>query len=180
MPILAVDQFGHIYQTDPDREDGLGVGYFPGRVYQNDVTLGAAYLTSQKQRTADLLRLKKENKAMDAEDEMTRRIAKAQVQKRKYDEARNTEFLANPEVHAALQKKALQMGCQCEYSTPMSGNVMTANGQNGRNGLNRDQRVMQDVAMGNRHSAYHVDPAEEEQYRHRMEAQRILRVNARR
>jgi len=180
MPILAVNQMGQIISTDPDREDGLGFGYAPECVDQGDLTLGSAYLKSQGIRQQELLRLKRNQQLLDREDAIMQKreeAKKRQAQQRDMAQARMQE---NPAMKEAITRKALSMGCSCEYSTPMSGNVMTANGLSGRNGLSRDQRVIHDVMMGKTHTAYNTEADEMLQHKHRIEAQRRLRLMAKR
>ena len=180
MPILAVNQFGQIYQTDPDREDGLGFGYAPECVDQGDLTLGSAYLKSQGIRQKELLRLKQNQAQLDREDAVMKKREKEQKLMNEKRDMAQFRMQENPVMKAAITRKALSMGCSCEYSTPVSGNVMTANGQSGSRGLTRDEKVIRDVMMGKSHSAYQVDPAEHEQHRQRIEAQKRLRLMARR
>lgn len=180
MPILAVNQFGQIYQTDPDREDGLGFGYAPECVEQGDLTLGSAYLKSQNVRQNDLIKLRRDQQQLDREDEYMRAQERAKRNEAYRRDTAQLRMLENPQMKMAVLRKAHSMGCECEYSTPISGNVMTANGQAGYKGLNRDQRVLQDVAAGNTHTAYKADPEEVRQHQERIAAQRLLRLKARR
>ena len=71
-------------------------------------------------------------------------------------------------------------GCACEYKTPMSGNVMTANGQSGWAGMNRDQQTIHHVlsGMGN-NVAYALDPIEAKQAQMNEHAKNVLRTKAR-
>jgi hypothetical protein len=181
MPILAVDQFGRIYETSPDREDGLGFGQRPECVSQGDLTLGAAYLKSQAVRQRELIQLKRDQRAMDAEDATTRAIAQRSFEARVKRDRAEARMLENPVMREALTRKALAMGCDCEYSTPMSGNVMTANGQSGWRGMSRDAQMIHHAVTGEGvNTAYQVDPEEELQHRQRVEAERLLRLKARR
>lgn len=180
MPILAVNQFGQIYQTDPDREDGLGFGYAPECVDQGDLTLGSAYLKSQGIRQQELLKLKRNQTLLDQQDAIIQKRGEAKKRaaiKRDMAQARMQE---NPAMKEAITRKALSMGCSCEYSTRMSGNVLTANGQSGVKGMSRDQRVIHDVMLGKSHGAYRTEGDEMEQHKHRVEAQRRLRLMAKR
>lgn len=180
MPILAVNEYGQIYQTDPDREDGLGFGYAPECVDQGDLTLGSAYLKSQGVRQQELLQLRRDQRMLDREDAIIRARAQAQKKLEMEKEMAQHRMMENPRMQEAVLRKALSMGCPCEYSTPLDGNVFSANGMNGRNGMSRDQRVIHDVAFGRAHGAYKVDPVEARQHEERIRAQRLLRLNARR
>lgn len=181
MPILAVNQFGQIYETSPDREDGGGYGGSPECVSQGDLTLGAAYIKSQAARQQELLKQRRDNKYLDAKDATTRMIAFAAAKNAKAKNAAEARLLADPKVQKAATQKALNMGCSCEYSTPMSGNVMTANGQKGWAGMSRDQQVIHYAVTGQGSNVAHrADPAEVAQANQRAQAERILRLKARR
>lgn len=182
MPRLAVDQFGQIYETSPDRDDGMGFGSRPECVSQGDLTLGSAYIKSQSQRQQELVKLRRDNRAMQADDEMTRRIAHHNREVKRRKEQTEINLIRSPQVKEAVLKQALgRDNCSCEYSTPMSGNVMTANGQYGWDGLTRDQQVISHVTMGKGSNvAHHADPQEVEQRNQRLQAERILRLGARR
>lgn len=181
MARLAVDQFGQIYETSPDRDDGLGYGSRPEPVSQGDLTLGAAYLKSQSARQMSQVKLRRDNLALDAQDEMTRRIAMNDRARSMQKELSEINMIRSPQVREAVLRQALSGGCECEYSTPMSGNVFTANGQSGWAGMTRDQKTIQHVTMGQGHNVAHrVDPLEERQFQERAQADRILRLSARR
>lgn len=182
MPRLAVDQFGQIYETSPDRDDGMGFGSRPECVAQGDLTLGSAYIKTQSTRQQELIKLRRDNKAMDAEDEMTRRIAQTDRNRQRHKEMAEIRMNQSPQVREAVLRKALTDNSDTgEYSTPMSGNVMTANGQSGWKGMTRDQQTIHHVTMGQGHNVAHrVDPVEEEQRNQRLQAERILRLSARR
>jgi hypothetical protein len=180
MSRLAVNQFGQIYATDPDREDGGGYGYTPECVSQQDVTLGSAYLKAQGVRQGDLLKLRRDQQFLDQEEAAQRRIAnhnRTIAEKRDMAQAR---MLENPAMKAAVLKKALGEGCDCEYRTPMSGNVMSANGQFGILGMTPDQQTIHSVAMGRNSGVHRVDPNEARQAAERAAAQKIMRLRARR
>lgn len=189
MPILAVNQFGQIYETSPDREDGGGYGDDIEVVEQGDLTLGAAYLNAQSKRQRELLHQKKVNRMQEAEDEQA---AFARALKLKHIQAR--EAVANkkaldPRYQGAMMRKALSGDCGCgscascspAYNQPLAGNVFTANGQRGWAGMNRSEQNINMAmrGMGNQ-VAYKADPAEARQAAHREHAERILRLKARR
>ncbi|NJM09362.1 MAG: hypothetical protein HC883_00220 [Bdellovibrionaceae bacterium] len=181
MPILAVDQFGRIYETSPDREDGLGYGGRPETVDQQDLTLGSAYLNAQNRRRQELVRSHQSQKIQDHIDEREAAVrAYHQAQARRQieiDERRNDDH----RLRDALTKKAVAMGCSCEYSTGMSGNVLSANGQSGWAGMSRDQKTLHHALSGmGSNTAYLPDPMEVRQARMNAEANRILRLKARR
>lgn len=50
MPILAIDKYGRLYESDPDRHDGKGYKGKVPKVNYGDVTLGSAYLKSENDR----------------------------------------------------------------------------------------------------------------------------------
>ncbi len=181
MPILAVDAMGKLYVTSPDREDGLGYGSSPECVSQGDVTLGSSYLKAGAQRTASLLKSKRDQRSLDSRDLKAQQIAARNRQLQAIREGKEIEMMNNPEIHKAAQKKALAMGCPCDYSTPMSGNVMTANGQYGVRGMNRNDQVIYNAVNGLGSSmAFKADPIELEQHRMKIQTDRLLRLKARR
>lgn len=186
MPILALGPNGQLYATSPDREDGLGLGYEPECVDQSDLTLGSVYLKAQEQRRAETLRRYRQNQIMDAKDnafQMRSRMIAFAKQKRDAAEARMYE---NPDMVEAITKKAHAQAmagahCPCEYRTQMSGNAMTHNGQSGWRGMSRDQQAIHHAVTGMGYNVAHAaDPEEVRQLQHKLEAERILRVKARR
>lgn len=186
MPILAVDKMGRIYQTSPDREDGLGFGYAPECVDQQDVTLGSAYLKAQAQRRNELIKLHRDNQNEDAYEAAMGRQAEMKRQQKARRARAEAHMYENPTLVDAITKRAHAqamegMGCACEYSTAMSGNVMTANGQSGWAGMSRDQQAIHNAVNGiGRDVAHAVDPVEAEQLAQKLNAERILRLKARR
>ena len=42
MPILKMDRFGNVYESNPDRHDGTGVGAIPRQVTRGDTFFGDA------------------------------------------------------------------------------------------------------------------------------------------
>lgn len=177
MPILAMDQYGRIYQTSPDRADGLGYGCSPESVPQGDLTLGSAYLKAGAERTAELIRRKRQQDILDHQERQQKIANFNRVQIGKRQAEMEERSLDNPEIQATARKKALAMGCECEYKTSMSGNVMTANGQSGWAGMSRDQQTIHHAltGMGN-NTAHRVDPVEAEMFRQNQEAMRIIRL----
>ena len=47
MPILRVDSMGRLYESSPDRADGLGYNGHPEVVSVTDLTLGSVHLKQQ-------------------------------------------------------------------------------------------------------------------------------------
>lgn len=182
MPILAVNPHtGQLYATSPDRADGLGFGYAPECETQQDLTLGSAYLKANQRRTADLLKSKRQQEIMDRNDRVQSLAKRQQRVNAQQREAKVLAMMEQPEYKEAALKRAVSMGCSCEYSTKMSGNVLTANGQSGFGGMTRDQQVIHHAVYGmGANTAYKVDSVEAEQHRMRQEAQRLLRLRARR
>lgn len=179
MPILAVDQFGRIYSTSPDSEDGTGFGNSPGCVDQTDLTLGSAYLKAQARRRQEHLGAHRAQKLSDEVDRINRANARVRAKAQRQKQIGHNEMMLNPGIQRAAQKKALMAGCSCDYKTSMSGNVMTANGQSGWAGMSRDQQVIHHAVtgMGN-NTAHKVDPSEARAHQMRVEATRLMRLNA--
>lgn len=180
MPILKIDSMGNIYQSSPDREDGGGYGGHPECVSQGDLTLGSAYLKSQESRRNQILKLRRDQKQLDHQ-EYLQKIQNAELQHRfRQKEARESEMQSDPVMREAGVKKALSMGCPCDYKTPMSGNVMTANGQSGFAGMSRDQQVIHSVVSGRGSAqAFGIDPVEKRQHDMKVAAERAIRLKAR-
>lgn len=180
MPILALGPNGQIYQTSPDRADGLGFGCAPETVDQQDVTLGSAYLKSQARRREELLKAHYQQKILDQRAAQAERLALKREALAKKKERMVASMYENPELVKAVTKKALQMGCDCEYKTAMSGNVMTANGQSGWRGMSRDQQTLHHAVTGmGRNVAYRPDPVEVQQRQAMKRAENALRMKAR-
>lgn len=186
MPILAVDSLGRIYSTSPDRSDGLGYGDSPECVGQHDLTLGSAYLKSQARQRDENIRRYRQNQMVDAMDREALSRQQFVNEARRRSEEAQAKMYENPMLVQAITKKAHQQamsgaGCECAYETAMSGNAMTANGQNGYRGMSRDQQAIHSAAHGlGRNPAHAVDPVELRQLQHKLEAERILRLKARR
>lgn len=181
MPILAVDQFGKIYATSSDRSDGLGFSSQPTPVGQGDLTLGAAYLKSQDARRDSILQSRRAQKIMDAREAK----AKEFYMKRKQAEhdrlKREERMLDNPKIQAAAVRKAIGMGCSCEYETQMSGNALSSNGQYGFRGMGRDQETVYHHINGTgRNLAHKVDQVEAKQHEMNKLMSNHLRLKARR
>lgn len=181
MPILKVDSMGNLYTSSPDREDGGGYGESPECQSQGDVTLGSAYLKAGAERTRSLLKSRQDQQWLDNHDMRMKEIGRANRQIKLRNDQAIDMMSRNPKVKEAVTKQALAMGCPCEYSTPMSGNVMTANGQSGWAGMSRDQQTIHNAITGmGMDTSFGVDPVENEQYRHKIQADRLLRLKARR
>lgn len=149
MPILRVDQFGRLYESGRDSENGTGYNRHAAPVSQGDVTLGAAFLKANKAYQNEVIknaRLRKLEGVIDAQ-ELSQARKKLAAERNK---AMNEAILAeNQAYQTMLKKKAVSMGCACEkLSTPMSGNGMTANGLRGFAGMSRDQQIIHRHLMG--------------------------------
>lgn len=183
MPILALGPNGKIYQTSPDRADGLGFGCAPQVVEQQDLTLGSAYLKSQDRRRQELIRAHQNQQILDAQSARAQEVAlrkQAEARRRQAAEARMYE---NPDLVNAVTKRAIMngMGCSGEYSTAMSGNVLTSNGQSGWRGMSRDQKTIHHAITGaGANTAFRPDPEEMRQKQMMKHAENSLRMKARR
>ncbi len=180
MPILRVDQNGKLYAASSDREDGGGFGYLPECVEQGDLTLGAAYLRAGQKRTNELLRAARNREVEALEDSRrARKQAESKAFAKRREENKN-RILFSPEGQRAAFEKAIGMGCACDYESPMSGNVMTANGQRGVAGMSRDERTIFNVMSGRPSGAFGVDPIEQAQAESKSQVNRLLKMRARR
>ncbi len=181
MPILALGPDGRMYVTSGDTSVGSGYGYHPEVVEEGDLTLGSAYLKSQNHQRNQLVKNAKEREHMTAMDAGLERQRKLNAQKQREQHAREERQLDNHGLQDALKKRALSMGCECDPSTPMDGNVMSANGMTGFNGMSRDQQAIHHAVTGmGRNTAYSVDPIEKRQHEMKKDAQRIMHLKARR
>ncbi len=180
MPILRVDSMGRLYSSSSDREDGGGYGGHPECVTEGDLTLGSAYLKSQASRRDSVLKLRRDQRQLDAQ-EHAQKIQNDELKRRfRVQEAAEARVLENPEMREAGVRKALAMGCSCDYKTPMSGNVMTANGQSGFAGMTRDQQTIHNVVSGmGTNTAFGVDPEEAKQHNMMKAAERQIRLKSR-
>lgn len=183
MPILAVDKFGRIYQTSSDREDGLGINAYPEACEQQDMTLGNAYLKSEAKRNDMIMRERLQQRLMEAEEKSfeaeMRNKARSMARKELLEQA---IMSSNEELQQNRLRKALQMGCECEYKQGVTGNALSANGQLGEKGWSRDERAIQHALNPSkypRNPAFSVDPSEEEQHRNRMAAYKVLQSRSR-
>lgn len=175
MPILAVDQMGRIYQTSGDRADGLGFGHYPECEGQSDTTLGAAYLKSQRRQQQELLNRKRNQQILDTHEKQVIGYKRQMGQAKRHREKQASKSLQHPSVF----KRALQMGCSCDYNGPFGGNVMTANGLRGLAGMSRDQQVIHTevIGLGNA-QAHPVNPVLSAHAEGRKVADRYLRLTA--
>jgi hypothetical protein len=179
MPILRVDKNGLIYKSSRDRDDGRGFGEYPEACGQSDVTLGNVYLKAQAARTREVINRKR------AQAELDRRDAHARMQNQKMKQLAHAQEMAkhkileHPEAKKAVLKAGLQLGCDYQYSTAMSGNVMTANGQYGWKGMSRDQQIIHNAVTGmGKDTAPRANPILKEQQKNRRLADHLLRLNA--
>ena len=175
-----MDQFGRIYESDPNRADGGGFGKHATPVTQGDVTLGSAYLKSQAAQHTEAI---KEQKIRHLEDQQARqklRSERDELARIKIKAANEAELASNRQYQQNLQRKALSMGCDCNQARPLTGNVMTANGQFGYAGMNRSQKTIHERTMGAPVvSAFQVDPIEAEQARMKQQANAYINAEAR-
>jgi hypothetical protein len=143
MPILALDQFGNIHESDRDRSDGKGFNRSPSAVARRDNTLDNSHLISEHQQEADVAY----NRAADAvTDAFDRRVSRARAGERQAQAARNArdEDTVNSQSYRELMTKRA-MGTHddhCQCTTMMSGHGLTANGQKGYAGMSRDDRAI--------------------------------------
>lgn len=181
MPILAVDQFGRIYETSRDRADGLGYEKYPDCVTEGDVTLGAAYLKSQSRRREDNIKRHRDQQVLDQNEKMIMKQKQNMKDQRRREEMVEAEMLQNPMVQQRLMQRAAMNGCNCKsIPTAISGNALSSNGMSGFNGMSRDQQSIHHAVTGmGRNTAHAVDPMEMKQAKMRAEAQKILMAKAR-
>lgn len=182
MPILAVNQFGQVYETSPDREDGLGIKDYPSEIQQQDCTLGQAYLKSEAAQRDFVMRERQSRKLEQAKDEARRAEAHRRYASQKRQEAKMGNILNQPDIIQHQLKKALQMGCACDYTQGVNGNVMSANGKIGYQGMSRDQQTIHYALNPTKYGtnpAHSVDPEEQRQYEQRMGAYRMLYARSR-
>lgn len=181
MPILAMGRDGKLYVTSGHSTVGTGYGYTPEVVEEGDLTLGSAYLKSQSHRRHELLKNHANQSRMDQMDAGIQRAKNIQAQQARIRRQKEARMLENPDLQTALKRKALAMGCDCNYSTPIDGNVLSANGMDGFNGMGRDQQAIHHAVTGRgRNVAHRVDPIEMQQAQMRADAQRIMHLKARR
>lgn len=180
MPILALNQFGEIYETSPDREDGTGYGRSPHVVDQRDLTLGAAYLKAQNDRQQEQMRNYQARVAEDIIEQSRRQMWQRQMGEMRRLEAHEARTLNHPAIQKELFKKATMQGCKCEHKTPTGANGLSANGMFGWHGMSRDQQTIHHVMSGmGANTAYALDPEEAHQAQMREHANNALRRKAR-
>ena len=149
MPILRVDQFGRIYQSDPNREDGLGYGGHAYPVTQGDLTLGSAYIKASRdynnQVTKDARNRRRDDAKQKSQDQRASAARElAQDQQEKARELQDCELYRRK-----MANEAVTLGCECKtLPSVMSGDGMTANGQTGFNGMSRDQQTIHNHYLG--------------------------------
>ena len=180
MPILALNQFGQIYETSPDREDGLGYGRSPEVVDQSDLTLGAAYLKAQNERRNSQIHRHHAQKLQDQMDMHHRVMRQRQMGAMHAMEQRHNKMMEHPVMKQEMIKRAAMQGCACEYKSKLTGNVMTANGMDGWAGMNRDQQAIHHALTGQGNNvAFALDPVEAHQASMKQHLNRTLRGKAR-
>ena len=180
MPILAVDQFGQLYETSPDRADGKGYKGHATPVAQADVTLGNAYLKAQKQYNAQVAKEKQIQAHLDRQDAI--KMARLNQEKvRLRDQRAMSQGLSqNQDYQQAQLRKAVQsgkMGASHDSSYILSGNGMTANGRSGWHGMTRDQKVIHHHMSGlgaKPTVAHQVDPHELNQARLKQQTAQVF------
>lgn len=180
MPILALNKNGQIYQTSPDREDGLGFGEYPEVVHEGDLTLGASYLKAQHLRQNELLKLKRDQRYLDRLDQNAMLLAKQNAQRASKVSTLEAKLLEDPRIKAQMMKRALMQEARPDYRQKLTGNVLSSNGQHGYNGMTRDQQVIHAFSMNQEIPAHAVEASEHAQAAHLAQAEKLLRLRARR
>jgi hypothetical protein len=157
MPILRVDSMGRLYESSPDRADGLGYGGHAPGVTQGDMTYGATYLKSQQQYQQNVMRDKQMQAAQDRLDAVNRDKLRRQALQNRQREMMQGEFMKNPKVKNAMIKRGLAMGCngagQPGSVTPRPDQTQQAIKQlmnTGRSNL--AGRISKDEALQNAHA----------------------------
>lgn len=175
MPILKMDQMGRIYQTSPDREDGLGFGASPIPVQHGDLTLGNSYIKSQHRYNDELQAEQIKRKKDELQERNLRKQQRLQIAQKRMQENSHLQQLEDENYRHEVNRLALQMGYSCEYAQPLSGNVMSANGQHGHAGMNRDERAIYNHLHGLPQDAAHkISPSEYNQLLHNQAAKEII------
>jgi hypothetical protein len=142
MPILRVDQFGRIYESSPDREDGLGYKGHAQPVTQGDVTLGSAFAKANKAYNESVVREHQTRRLEDYNTKQQRETARRIAATKRVNAMNENRLRDNEAYQNHLKAKAVSMGCAHNYHDEMSGNRLTANGQSGINGMSRDQKAI--------------------------------------
>jgi hypothetical protein len=174
-----MDQMGNLYQVSGDRADGLGFGHYPTSVSQTDVTLGAAYLKAQGQRTHDQITRMRAQKAQDNRDALMGRLAADRKRSITRREAAMGAIARHPVVMDRLTRQALQMGHCDGCCNGMNGNTLTANGQSGWRGMSRDQQIIHHTLTGmGADVSRRVDPVEANKKNLMRHVETVLRVNS--
>lgn len=143
MPILAMDQFGRVYETDPDQPDGSGYkGATPCVEYTKDVVLGGSTRREEIKRNAFSNAEADYNRRMDRMEEERCRI-RAEKQKIQDEiDAREDEEAQKPENQRTLLQRAAEQGTLGWLTSGMS-----ANGEMGAYGRTKEQLGAQ-LALG--------------------------------
>lgn len=143
MPILAMDQFGRVYETDPDQPDGSGYkGATPCVEYTKDVVLGGSTRREEIKRNAFSNAEADYNRRMDRlEEDRCRMRAERQKIQDEID-AREDEEAQKPENQRTLLQRAAEQGT-LGWLTP----GMSANGEMGAYGRTKEQLGAQ-LALG--------------------------------
>jgi hypothetical protein len=181
MPMLAIDNKGNFYQTSGDRGDGLGFGSYPTPVGQTDVTLGAAYLKAQAERTRSQLFRAQAQRMQDRNDQVMAGVARDRRQMAARKEAAMASYTQHPVVQEQLLKRAIQMGCDCGAKSKANGNELTANGQFGWRGMSRDQQIIHHELTEGRMGAdvsRRADPMEVRQHAINKQVENMMRAGA--
>ena len=180
MPILAVDQFGRLYETSPDRDDGLGYKSHARPVTTGDLTLGSAYLKSQATYNQTVMKERDALLRQDQQDRLEAKRAHDQRMKVMRREMIQNTMGQDETVKRNQLEKALSQGYSCGCKSALSGNPLTANGQSGYQGLDRTQKALIHRTTGlGEDVTYKVDPVELYQRQMEAQAQLILTKNAR-
>lgn len=130
MPILAVDKFGRLYESDPDRHDGLGYkGEVPKTDY-GDLTLGNAFLRAESKRARQQTISSITQAIQDQQDRMLAqaRALRARNIKRAQDMARDAERNQASQDYLVMKGALQTMREESPTQIGLSGDGMYANG----------------------------------------------------
>jgi len=177
MPILALDKFGRIYETSPDRADGLGYKSHPESVERGDLTLGSSYMKADAKYQAEVGRERQWRKVEDAEARIVNERQRAKVKALRNKQAQEDWLSQNEQYRKAQVRRAIQMG----VGHGLDPRRLTANGQTGLNGLDGTQKAIYAHAnqMGTQFS-FQVSQVEKEQALIRAMANQQIHAQAKR
>lgn len=179
MPILALDKNGQIYVTSADRSDGYGMGSRPSQVERRDNTLDNSYLKSEARQAKENHQIRAANLTADAlarqgaEIERRRQLAKRKAA------AQAQEIRAQTAYQQGAIRQALMnpmMGCECKL--PLSGSTLSANGLEGYDGMDENQKTIHRHLMGLGEAPIGLSDTEAAQIRLRNELMRRVHSRA--